>query len=166
MKMMDPVPQFTHLVSSLKSAHPDLAYIHVVDPIIYGDRTSSPETVGKHESNDFLRAVWSPRPLISAGGYTRESAIKAADATGDLIAFGRQYISNVRRCRHVLLLLGAKYLSCAQPDLPSRLERNIPLTPYDRNTFYIPIDAEGTEVGYIDYLFAATAGQPGIEVSA
>jgi hypothetical protein len=47
------------------------------------------------KSNDFLRELWSPRPLISAGGYTRELAIATAETKGDLIACGRFFISNV-----------------------------------------------------------------------
>jgi NADPH2 dehydrogenase len=46
-------------------------------------------------SNDFLREIWQPRPFISAGNYTRESAMRAADETGELVAFGRSFISNV-----------------------------------------------------------------------
>lgn len=41
-----------------------------------------------------------------------------------------------------------------QPDLPARLKANIPLTPYDRKTFYTPGYLEGAEIGYIDYPFA------------
>lgn len=48
------------------------------------------------QSNDFIRKIWFPRPLISAGRYTRESAIARAEETGELTAFGRLFISNVR----------------------------------------------------------------------
>src|SRR6478735_972005 len=65
--------------------------------------------------------------LISAGGFTGETA-DAAIAAGhaDAIAFGRIFISN--------------------PDLPRRLQRGFPLTPYNRATFY-----GGEERGYTDY---------------
>ena len=57
------------------------------------------------QSNDFLREIWSPRPLVSAGGYTRETALEAAETTGNqLVAFGRLFISNVRSpsyCDHL-----------------------------------------------------------------
>ena len=33
--------------------------------------------------------------MISAGGYNLENALEAAEKQGDLIAFGRKYISNV-----------------------------------------------------------------------
>jgi len=73
-------------------------------------------------------------PLIVAGGYTRETALKVAEEHGNLVAFGRLYISN--------------------PDLPLRIKENIPFTPYNRKTFYVPGDLPGTEVGYIDYPFS------------
>jgi hypothetical protein len=48
------------------------------------------------ESNDFLRDIWAGKTWISAGGFTRDSAIKQADERGELVAFGRYYTSNVR----------------------------------------------------------------------
>jgi len=36
-----------------------------------------------------------------------------------------------------------------KPDLVKRLEKNLPLNPYNRKTFYIPESSEG----YIDYPF-------------
>jgi NADPH2 dehydrogenase len=96
MKMVDPIPQFTHFVTSLKSKHPNLAYIHLVEPRIDGS-IEIEDSNGKYdgESNDFIRAIWEPRPLISAGGYTRESALKTVEEKGGLVAFGRFYTSNV-----------------------------------------------------------------------
>ncbi|TFK37224.1 hypothetical protein BDQ12DRAFT_608140, partial [Crucibulum laeve] len=79
--------------------------------------------------------IWLPRPLITAGGYTRKNALKRAqESEGELIAFGRDFIAN--------------------PDLPLRIKHDIPLNPYDRSTFYTPAEKEGTEKGYIDYPFA------------
>ncbi|THU79624.1 FMN-linked oxidoreductase [Dendrothele bispora CBS 962.96] len=99
MKMTDPKPTFAHLVSEIKKAHPTLSYIHVVEPRIQGAEVVD---VPEEESNDFIREIWaSPetettnaRRLISAGGYTRQTAIDAAEKTGDLIAFGRLFIAN------------------------------------------------------------------------
>jgi N-ethylmaleimide reductase len=68
-------------------------------------------------------------PIIAAGGFEGDSAasiIVRGDA--DLVAFGRHFIAN--------------------PDLPDRLRRNVPLTPYDRTTFYY-----GGSRGYGDYPF-------------
>jgi len=82
--MSDPVPQFTHFASSLAKYHPDLAYLHVLE-------SNSP-----FESIDFLRKIWGPRPFISCGGYTPDSAIQRANKSEDLVAFGRWFASNVR----------------------------------------------------------------------
>ncbi|KDR78078.1 hypothetical protein GALMADRAFT_138223 [Galerina marginata CBS 339.88] len=122
MKMADPIPQFSHFVNSIVAAHPNLSYIHVVEPDL------------PNESNDFLREIWAPRPFISCGGYTAETAVARADKDGDLIAFGKWYISN--------------------PDLPTRIEKNIPFNQYDPKTFYTRAHLPGTEIGYIDYPFA------------
>jgi N-ethylmaleimide reductase len=65
----------------------------------------------------------------AAGGirFSGESAaaiVAAGDA--DLVAFGRHFIAN--------------------PDLPERLRRKLPLNRYDRSTFY-----GGDSRGYVDY---------------
>ncbi|KAK0447217.1 hypothetical protein EV421DRAFT_1929079 [Armillaria borealis] len=129
MGMQDPVPTFSYFVSEIKRRHPDLAYLHVVEPRVAVDR---PRKASALESNDFIRHIWAPKPLISAGGYTRESAMQTADRKGDIIAFGRYFISN--------------------PDLTVRLKENIPFTPYDRSIFYL--HGEVAE-GYIDCPFAS-----------
>ncbi|RXW17555.1 hypothetical protein EST38_g8287 [Candolleomyces aberdarensis] len=136
MKMHDPIPQFSHFVSSLVESHPKLAFVHLVEPPPIAERTDV-----KHlskipeESNDFIRKIWAPRPLVTTGGYTREDALKVvADNKGALVGFGRHFISN--------------------PDVPFRLEHNLPLTPVDRSTIYTPSDKKGTEKGYIDYPFS------------
>ncbi|KAF9002764.1 hypothetical protein BDQ17DRAFT_1356769 [Cyathus striatus] len=141
MRMENPIPQFSHFVSSLKKAHPDLAYIHVVEPETEGTlgKMHGPENLhlgndSDEESNDFLRAIWKPKPFISCGGYIRESALIRAEDKGDIIAFGRWFIAN--------------------PDLSYRLQYNIPLTEYNRETFYVPAEDPKTAVGYIDYPFA------------
>ncbi|KAH9886706.1 NADH:flavin oxidoreductase/NADH oxidase [Cubamyces lactineus] len=124
MKMTDPVPTFTYLVSRLASDHPNLAYLHVVEPGVSGgtDGVARPG-----ESNDFIRKIWLPRTLVSVGGYSRDKALQVAEETGQLIAFGRAFVSN--------------------PDLPRRLLENIPLAEWDRELFYTPEDPHG----YIDY---------------
>ncbi|KAK0184553.1 hypothetical protein F5146DRAFT_241665 [Armillaria mellea] len=130
MRMADPVPTFAYLVTKIGQRHADLAYLHVVEPRVSG--TVTRDDVSAHESNGFIRDLWAPRPLISAGGYKREEAMKAADEKGDLVAFGRYFISN--------------------PDLPKKLKKGLPFTPYNRPTFYLP--GEVAE-GYTDYPFAA-----------
>ncbi|KAF8506296.1 putative NADPH2 dehydrogenase chain OYE2 [Hysterangium stoloniferum] len=122
MRMADPIPQFTHVITSIRDAYPNFAYIHLIEP----DLDRNPDDTG---SNDPFRALWAPRPFFSANGYTPENAEMAANK-GDIVAFGRYFISN--------------------PDLPVRLQKNIPLTPYNSNTFYL----KKSPVGYIDYSFA------------
>ncbi|KXN86852.1 putative inactive dehydrogenase EasA [Leucoagaricus sp. SymC.cos] len=92
----DPVPQFSHFVSWLKQEFPDLAYIHVVEPRVAGDRDNETRLQRRHAANDFLRDIWFPKPYISAGGYNRQDAIRQANAReNELIAFGRVFIANV-----------------------------------------------------------------------
>ncbi|KAK0205609.1 hypothetical protein DFS33DRAFT_1373919 [Desarmillaria ectypa] len=129
MGIQDPVPTFSYFVSEVKRRHPDLAYLHVVKLRIAVDKSRK---ASAPESNDFIRRIWAPKPLTSAGGYTWESAMQTADRKGDIVAFGRYFISN--------------------PDLTVRLKENIPFTPYDRSTFYL--HGEVPE-GYIDYPFAS-----------
>ncbi|KAF8978857.1 hypothetical protein BDQ17DRAFT_1382476 [Cyathus striatus] len=134
--MPDPVPQFTHLIENLKANHPNLAYLHAIEP-----RYASEEGPLAHPdpSNDFVRRIWAPRPLITAGGYTRESAVEVTEKEGgELIAFGRHFLAN--------------------PDLPRRLEENLPLNKYDRTRFYIPAELPEPEKGYVDYPFYAEVG--------
>jgi NADPH2 dehydrogenase len=93
MRMKDPVPTFSYLVSEAKRRHPNLLYLHVIEPRIGG--TDDVASSAFHESNDFIREIWAPKPLISAGGYTRDSAIRIAERGNELAAMGRYYISNV-----------------------------------------------------------------------
>ncbi|KAL1700032.1 hypothetical protein EV121DRAFT_215008 [Schizophyllum commune] len=132
MRMKDPIPQFTHFANKIKARHPDFAYLHLVEPRVQGNMTREAADIEAHESNDFLRELWAPKPFISAGAYTREVAIKTAEEKGDIIAVGRYFISN--------------------PDLPLRWRHNLPLTEYNRDTFYLQGDASPT--GYTDYPFA------------
>ncbi|KAJ3776842.1 NADH:flavin oxidoreductase/NADH oxidase [Lentinula raphanica] len=131
MRMTDPVPTFRYLVTKIKEDLPELAYLHVVEPRINGSKTEASDNIVQTDSNDFLRSIWRPKPFISAGNYTRETGMRTADEKGDLIAFGRFFISN--------------------PDLPDRLMRNLPLAPFDRDTFYVRGDTSGR--GYTDYPF-------------
>lgn len=70
------------------------------------------------------------RPIMYSGCYTQEKAERVlADGHGDLFGFGRTFIAN--------------------PDLPKRFERGLPLNPVDYATLY-----GGGETGYVDYPFA------------
>ncbi|KIY64420.1 NADH:flavin oxidoreductase/NADH oxidase [Cylindrobasidium torrendii FP15055 ss-10] len=130
MRMEDPKPTFTYLVTQIREKHPNFAYLHVIEPRANGMDVL--ESVPEDWDNDFIRDVWAPRPFIAAGGFEASSAKEAADQKGDLIAFGRKFIAN--------------------PDLPLCLKTNIPLNNYNRETFYLP--GEVSE-GYTDYPFSA-----------
>ncbi|KAF8501856.1 hypothetical protein BU17DRAFT_102186 [Hysterangium stoloniferum] len=119
MRMADPIPQFTHFITAIRDAYPDFAYIHLTEP----DFDRNAQDTG---SNDLFRVLWAPRPFLSANGHAPENAEMVAKK-GDVVVFGRYFISN--------------------PDLPVRLQKNIPLTPYNYDTFF----AKKSPVGYIDY---------------
>lgn len=93
MGMTDPKPTFSHIVTALRDRYPNLAYLHVAEQRINGPAASD-NRFSEEESNDFLREIWGDRPYISAGGHTRQSGIEGAEK-GDLVAYGRAFISNV-----------------------------------------------------------------------
>ncbi|KAJ6484041.1 FMN-linked oxidoreductase, partial [Mycena sanguinolenta] len=127
MLMADPIPTFTYLVRALRE-FPQLAYLHIIEPRIEGAGDWDAGTQTAWHSNEFIRELWGDRTLISAGGYTRATALDRAER-GEVIAFGRAFLAN--------------------PDLPTRLEKDIPLAKANRNTFYTP-----TIEGYTTYAFA------------
>ena len=99
MRMDDPFPTFTHLVTQIRQLYPRFAYIHLVEPRVAGNQDREPLP---GESNDFLRSIWNVpgskengSAFMSAGAYNRELAFKVAEEKGDLIAFGRPFIPNV-----------------------------------------------------------------------
>jgi N-ethylmaleimide reductase len=97
-----------------------LVYIHIVDHSAMGAPEVSPTLKAK------IRAEFKGSYILS-GGYdlARANADLAANR-GDLVAFGRPYISN--------------------PDLVEKLQNGTALTDPDFNTFYTP-----GEKGYTDY---------------
>jgi N-ethylmaleimide reductase len=123
----DPDGLFTYVAEELGKL--DIAYLHLIEPRVLGnvdDETKNPAPVAAQ----LIRKHFVGR-IIAAGGFKRETAeaiVVAGDA--DLVAFGRDFISN--------------------PDLPARLREGLPLNAYDRPSFF-----GGTEVGYTDYPFYA-----------
>jgi 2,4-dienoyl-CoA reductase-like NADH-dependent reductase (Old Yellow Enzyme family) len=118
-----PLDTWGYLVQQLQANHPDLAYLHMIEP-----RFTFEDSAGSSEHNlDHFRKIWKS-VFINAGGFGHDlsGAIEHAEKTGDMIAFGRYYIAN--------------------PDLPYRIEQKLPLNPYNRETFY----GNGPE-GYTDY---------------
>ncbi|PIL25902.1 hypothetical protein GSI_11655 [Ganoderma sinense ZZ0214-1] len=124
MRMDDPVPTYTYLVDQLKQKYPNLAYLHVVSPI--APFNAPPENATQ---SDFIYRIWSPRPIITTGGYDRESGLKVAAETGQLVGYGRAFLAN--------------------PDLPFRLEKDIALNQVDPTTIY----ARESPDGYTTYPF-------------
>jgi N-ethylmaleimide reductase len=123
---MKPYPEIDATYGELvqRLAPTGLQYIHLVDHSAMGAPVV-PETLKRA-----LRKVW-PRMVILSGGFDRAKAEEALrEGRGDLIAFGRPFIAN--------------------PDLPARLERGLPLATPDPQTFYTP----GPK-GYTDYPAAA-----------
>jgi len=120
----EPMPLYTHVVQAFNSL--GLAYLPFIEP-----RSSAAGRAEVHWQNVpsamvLFRPIWTGK-LIAAGGFTGETAEAAiAQGAADAVAFGRIFISN--------------------PDLPRRLQRGFPLTPYDRKTFY-----GGEAAGYTDY---------------
>lgn len=97
-----------------------IAYIHVVDHSSMGAPEPSPALKAA------IRAAFKGRYILS-GGYDAARATTDLDAgRGDLVAFGRPFISN--------------------PDLVRKLASGAALTAADPATFYTP-----GEAGYTDY---------------
>ncbi len=120
----DPMALFGYVLRQLSVK--GVAYAHVIEPRTTGagggraTDESAPRTA--HIFRKAFEGV-----LISAGGYTGESAEETiAAGYADAIAFGRLFIAN--------------------PDLPERLRKGAELNVPDRSTFY-----GGTEKGYTDY---------------
>lgn len=118
----DPKALFSSVVQNLNQF--GLAYLHLIEPRIAGsdliDAGQGPVAA------EWLRPLFKGN-LISAGGFEPDTAEAAvASGTVDAVAFGRYFVSN--------------------PDLPQRIQEHLPLTHYDRQTFYT-FDAHG----YTDY---------------
>ncbi|KAJ8102542.1 hypothetical protein POJ06DRAFT_51343 [Lipomyces tetrasporus] len=127
MGMADPYPQFSYIVSKLQENHPKLAYIHMVEPRASGNMDREAK---ENESTDPYHKLWEGT-WIAAGGFTPETAKAYAEAhTDSLVAFGRYFIAN--------------------PDLVAKVKEGIPLTKYNRDTFYLP----KSRLGYADYEYA------------
>lgn len=128
MKMSNPIPQFSHLISNLKSF--SLAYIHLVE-----SRVSGSGDANGNEKLDFaLNILGTEHAVLVAGGLTPDSAKRAVEEEykeyNVLVVFGRYFISN--------------------PDLVYRVRKGLPLASWDRSTFYV----KESERGYTDYPFS------------
>jgi N-ethylmaleimide reductase len=120
----DPMPLYAYVVQALNPL--GLAYLHFIEPRSSGAGRAEVNHQNVPSAMVLFRSIWKG-VLITAGGFAGETANAAiVNGHADAIAFGRIFISN--------------------PDLPRRLSENLPLTPYNRATFY-----GGEEKGYTDY---------------
>ncbi|QPF71731.1 alkene reductase [Roseateles sp. DAIF2] len=109
---------FNHVAAQL--APLQLAFVHVIEGHTMGPRDVAPFDYQAMRAN--FQGPW-----MVNNGYTREMALQAvAEGRADLVAFGRDFISN--------------------PDLVRRLRLNAPLQPLDKATQY-----GGDARGYTDY---------------
>jgi NADPH2 dehydrogenase len=97
MGMEDPLPTFTTFVERIRTAHPNLAYIHAIEPRINGpeEPDTSDQLDGGTPSSEELRQAAGEIPYIAAGGLDLASAISKVEKHGGLVAFGRDFIANV-----------------------------------------------------------------------
>lgn len=97
MRMEDPIPQFSYVISQLADKHPKMSYIHLVNTgFAGGDETA----VKSGEQIDFARDIWrkTGQPFFIAGGFTPESALEHMKKPGterDVVVFGRRFLANV-----------------------------------------------------------------------
>ncbi|KAL7420639.1 hypothetical protein Q5752_004590 [Cryptotrichosporon argae] len=129
MRMEDPLATFVPWAQTIVGDHPEIAYLHSVEPRIKGNDDVNTASDDPSHTNAPIRDVARSKGVafIAAGGFKAKQAIEHAEETGDLVAFGRYFISN--------------------PDLPRRLEHGYPLEDYDRNLFYNAGEAKG----YVTY---------------
>ena len=95
--MKDPLPTFAAFVEGIRDAHPNFAYIHVIEEREEAD----PSDANGANPSELLRKAWGDRPYIAAGGFDRASANGTVEKYGGLVAFGRHFIANVS-CSHHL----------------------------------------------------------------
>ena len=126
MQDSDPMKLFTHLIEKLNPLN--LSYLHLIEPRATSAGGSDHIAEDAPSTGKLFRKLFKGK-VVLAGGFDKASAIAAIEqGEADAVAFGRIFISN--------------------PDLPKRFEHDLPLTPYDRATFY-----GGAEKGYTDYSF-------------
>jgi len=114
----NPQPLFDYIVDGLEALK--LTYIHVIEGATGGPRDIAPFDYASLRKR-FKRAY------MANNGYDFELAARQLEANAvDLVAFGKQFISN--------------------PDLVERLKQGAPLNEWDKATFY-----GGGAKGYTDY---------------
>ncbi|KAI1862823.1 uncharacterized protein JN550_009970 [Neoarthrinium moseri] len=131
-RMADPIPQFSHLIETLKDLN--LAYLHLIEPRVHAN--TDKEHVNEEESNEPFIDIWGKKsPVFLAGGFNSEN-------TGE-------YVDVKYRDRDLVCVFGRYFIST--PDLVYRLQNQIPLEPYNRATLYKVKSPDG----YTDYPFSS-----------
>ncbi|KAL4871423.1 hypothetical protein BDV12DRAFT_28639 [Aspergillus spectabilis] len=119
--------QFGYLAR--KTAELKLSFVHLVEARIAGNTET--DVSEERKLNFFFKGYNRAGPIMVAGGYVGETAREAADVQYKdydvMVAIGRPWIAN--------------------PDLPFRVKRGIPLRKYEREHFY----TVRSPVGYTDY---------------
>ncbi len=110
---------YRQLILSLNKFN--LVYIHIVDHSAMGA-----PPVGD-EIKIMIRQNFKGAYILSGGYDLKKAELDLSEKKGELVAFGRPFISN--------------------PQLVEKLKNNLPLTMPDQQTFYTP-----GEKGYTDYL--------------
>ena len=114
------IPTFDYIIEKLNEY--DLAYLHLSEPFTDVSEVPFAET----EIAKRYRPIYKGTIIIN-GGFDQEKGNAVLESgNADLVAYGKPFISN--------------------PDLVERFEQNLPLTDWDKDTFYTP----GTK-GYLDY---------------
>jgi N-ethylmaleimide reductase len=120
----DPIALFTALINKLNGYK--LAYVHMIEPRSTSSGGNDQVYEDAPVTSELFRAAYQGK-FITAGGYDQAMGEQVLEeGLADAVAYGRLYISN--------------------PDLVERFQKNAPLSPYNRATFY-----GGNEAGYIDY---------------
>lgn len=122
MGAVDDNPEETYIAAAKVLEEIGIAYIHIAE----ADWDNAP--VMPVAFKEAYRKAFTGT-LIYAGKYTKERALEAIEkGWADLIAFGRPFIAN--------------------PDLPYRIEHDLPLNEPDKTKFF-----GGNTIGYTDYSF-------------
>lgn len=114
------IPTFDYIIQKLNDY--DLAYLHLSEP--FSDVSNIP--FAETEIAKRYRPIYKGNIIIN-GGFDQEKGNKVIEeGNADMVAYGKPYVSN--------------------PDLVKRFEQDVPLTDWDKDTFYTP----GKE-GFLDY---------------
>ncbi|WP_213807207.1 alkene reductase [Granulicella sp. dw_53] len=124
----DTLPTYDYLIQQLDQFA--LGYLHLMRPI--NDVSRSVVAVLQEGTYKRYRPIFQ-RTLIANSGFELESANEVVrSGNADLVSFAKHFIAN--------------------PDLPERFSRNVPIAEGDRDTYY-----QGGAAGYISYPSYATS---------